>query len=396
MKSFYLFSGLLLVSFLADSTSLLAQSKNSSIQVRFATYNIAMNRKTEGALKDEIASGTSNQSKRIAEVIQRTRPDVLLLCEFDYDAEGAGLTDFQKKYLAVSQNGAKSIQYAHSYFAPVNTGVDSGLDLDGDGKLRTGNDAFGYGVFPGQYAMAVLSKYPIDVARVRTFQKFLWKDMPNALAPKNSDGSNYYSKEAWDVFRLSSKSHWDVPIRIGDSTVHFLASHPTPPVFDGPEDKNGRRNHDEIRLFADYVSGRASYLYDDKGAKGGLAENDHFVIVGDLNADPVDGDSYSNAIGQLLSKPQVNSESVPVSQGGRYYAKSQGGANQKQKGDPAFDTGDFNDRRVGNMRIDYCLPSRTLELKANGVYWPVPGQQGAEAVKASDHRMVWIDVMVKG
>ena len=55
------------------------------------------------------------------------------------------------------------------------------------------------------------------------------------------------------MFRLSSKSHWDVPIRIGRETVHFLVSHPTPPVFDGPEDRNGTRNHDEIRFWADYV-----------------------------------------------------------------------------------------------------------------------------------------------
>jgi hypothetical protein len=45
--------------------------------------------------------------------------------------------------------------------------------------------------------------------------------------------------EELEVFRLSSKSHWDVPIVIGRKTVHFLVSHPTPPVFDGPEDRNG-------------------------------------------------------------------------------------------------------------------------------------------------------------
>ena len=39
-----------------------------------------------------------------------------------------------------------------------------------------------------------------------------------------------------EVFRLSSKSHWDVPLRVGGEVVHFLVSHPTPPVFDGPDD----------------------------------------------------------------------------------------------------------------------------------------------------------------
>ena len=47
------------------------------------------------------------------------------------------------------------------------------------------------------------------------------------------------------------------------------------------------------------------------------------------------------------------------------------------------------------MRVDYALPSRGLEVKATGVYWPKPGEPGADAVTASDHRMVWVDVAIK-
>src|SRR3546814_2632341 len=54
-----------------------------------------------------------------------------------------------------------------AYLAPVNTGVPSGLDLDGSGTVGgegrdRGNDAWGYGLHPGQYGMLVLSRYPID------------------------------------------------------------------------------------------------------------------------------------------------------------------------------------------------------------------------------------------
>lgn len=62
------------------------------------------------------------------------------------------------------------------------------------------------------------------------------------------------------MLRLSSKSHWDVPINIPldaeasvTKRVHMLLHHPTPPAFDGAEGRNHLRNHDEIRLFADYV-----------------------------------------------------------------------------------------------------------------------------------------------
>ena len=85
--------------------------------------------------------------------------------------------------------------------------------------------------------------------------------MPGNLIP-----AGFYDPEELDVFRLSSKNHVDVPVKIDNGTVHFLVSHPTPPVFDGPEDRNGTRNHDEIRFWADYVDpARSGYIYDDDG-----------------------------------------------------------------------------------------------------------------------------------
>ena len=91
--------------------------------------------------------------------------------------------------------------------------------------------------------MVVYSKYPIATDDVRTFQEFLWKDMPGAVLPDDpttAAPADWYSPAELDVFRLSSKSHWDVPIKLpGRKPVHFLVSHPTPPIFDGTEDRNG-------------------------------------------------------------------------------------------------------------------------------------------------------------
>ena len=119
-----------------------------------------------------LASGENQQIKNIAEIIQITRPDIILLNEFDYipNAE-KGIKAFVTGYLAKSQNGQAAIDYPYFYIAPVNTGVDSGHDLDNDGKASgAGADAFGFGLYPGQYGMALLSKYPIDTDKVRTFQ----------------------------------------------------------------------------------------------------------------------------------------------------------------------------------------------------------------------------------
>ncbi len=353
-----------------------------------------MHGRRAGDIRRRLGNSDDPKFKKIAEIIQRVRPDVILLNEFDFDATGDSIKQFQKNYLDQSQNKQQPIAFRYSFSAPVNTGVDSRLDLDGNGKLGEGNDAFGFGMYPGQYGMVVLSRFPIDRDNARTFQKFLWGDMPNALWPIHPEtGKQYYSDRAKKVFRLSSKSHWDLPIKLGDDlTVHFLASHPTPPVFDGPEDRNGKRNHDEIRFWSDYVSGKGEYIYDDVGKKGGLPGGSHFVIAGDQNADPWDGDSFDGAINQLLKNGSVRADLAPGSLGGGHYARVQGGQNKFHKSPPENDTADFNEN-VGNVRVDYCLPSRTLDLKSSGVFWPKPDQPGGDLVDASDHRLVWIDIV---
>lgn len=188
------------VTVLAPKAYLVPEHKGT---LRVATFNTYLNRAKEGELAADLAAGDA-QAAAVAEIIQRVRPDVILLNEFDYDSTGDALDLFERRYLAIGQNGAHSIQYPYHYVAPVNTGVQSGQDLDHNGKAGDPGDAFGYGSFPGQYGMVILSMYPIETDKVRTFQKFLWKDMPNAMLPKNPDGSSYYTQAELDVFRLSS------------------------------------------------------------------------------------------------------------------------------------------------------------------------------------------------
>lgn len=372
-------------------------------ELRVATYNLSLNRATEGELVADLSTPDDAQARTVAEVIQRADPDVVLLNEFDFDAEGRAVDLFRENYLEVGQGGADPVRYRYAYTAPSNTGVASGFDLNDDGTVGGGDDAFGFGLFEGQYGMAVLSKYPIDTDAVRTFQQFLWKDMPGALLPDDPatpEPADWFSPEELEVVRLSSKSHWDLPVRVGRQTVHVLASHPTPPTFDGPEDRNGRRNHDEIRFWADYVTpGRASrYIYDDDGGRGGLRPGASFVVVGDQNADPLDGDSYDVAIDQLLGHHRIQ-DPAPTSTGAVEAAALQGGANATHTGDPALDTADFADTTPGNLRADYVLPSRDLRVRDAGVFWPTLSDPlsrltGVYPFPSSDHRLVWVDVQV--
>jgi hypothetical protein len=371
---------------------------------RFATFNASLNRAVEGELVADLSTPDDVQAQAVAEVIQRVRPDVLLINEFDFDAEGLAARLFQRNYLSVGHNGAPPIDYRYRFVAPSNTGIPSGFDLDNNGAVGGPNDAFGFGAYPGQFGMAVYSRYPILRHQARTFQLFLWKDMPGALLPDDPATpapADWYSAEEQAVFRLSSKSHWDLPVLVGGKVIHTLVSHPTPPVFDGPEDRNGTRNHDEIRLWSDYVlPSRSGYVYDDQGKRGGLQPGARFVVMGDQNADPFDGDSVAQAAQQLLENPRVNTSLTPTSPGGPEQAVLQGGANLTHRGDPAFDTADFLDvPGPGNLRADYVLPSKNLRILDGAVFWPLSSDPlfrlvGVFPFPTSDHRLVWVDVGV--
>jgi hypothetical protein len=373
--------------------------------VRFATYNASLNRNASGQLIADLSTPDNAQAAAVAEIIQRVRPDVVLVNEFDYDADGTALRLFQDNYLSVPRNGAEPIVYPYRFAAESNTGLPSGLDLDNNGTVGGPGDAFGFGAYPGQFAMAVYSRYPIDAANIRTFQRFLWKDMPGALLPDDPATpapADWYSPEELSVFRLSSKSHWDLPIVIDRKVVHFLVSHPTPPVFDGPEDRNGTRNFDEIRFWADYITpGRGGYIYDDAGRSGGLKPGELFVIAGDQNSDPFDGDSIPGAIQQLLDNPLVNTRVTPDSEGAVEQSQLQGRANLLHRGEPRFDTADFADGTPGNLRVDYVLPRRNMPITDAGVFWPLSTDPlfrlvGVFPFPTSDHKLVWVDLSIPG
>lgn len=359
-------------------------------KVRIATYNTSLYQRSAGGLVQKLTNVEDQQAIKIARIIRQIRPDILLLQEFDYDSSGQALSLFKKHFLTNLTLGPDTIQYKYGRAFPSNTGLVSDVDMNGDGQLKAPEDAYGFGFFEGQYGFAMLSKYPIDTANMRSFQKFLWSDMPGATIPLDSAAKPFYDEVVWKKLRLSSKNHVDLPVILPKNiALHLLLSHPTPPVFDGPEDRNGCRNHDEIRLWKDYING-ADYLVDDNGKAGGLAPDAHFVILGDLNADPVDGDSYNNAIHQVLNLERLHQsvalgDLVPASKGGKVY-------NQKKnhRGDPSEDTSFFG------LRVDYVLPDKDWNVTQTGVYWPVDTTGNIPVKKGdpSDHLLVWIDMQM--
>ncbi|SLN41148.1 endonuclease/exonuclease/phosphatase family protein [Roseovarius halotolerans] len=314
--------------------------------------------------------GEDAQIDAVAAVIAAASPDVIVLQGVDYDLELHALGALRDR---IADAGA---EFGHFFALRPNRGMPTGQDMDGNGRLGEPVDRQAYGGFSGQGGMAILSRYPIDAAGVRDFSGLLWKDLPGADL-QMADGTPVMAAKALAVQRLSSVGHWVVPVMLPEGPVHLLTFHATTPVFDGPEDRNGRRNHDELRFWSLYMDG----AFGPPPAK-------RFVLLGAANLAPDEGEGRHGALRALLDDPRLQDprprRSAPVPR------------DPARAADPAFDTVHWPDPGPGGRRVDYILPSADLEVLASGVLWPAPGAPlNAVAEVASRHRLVWADLMIR-
>lgn len=346
-----------------------------SQNIRIATYYTDLERKGPGLLLRDILGGKDPQVVALGQVIAHVAPDVILLTSFDFDLGGHALRAFADHLRGVG------IDYPYAFTSHSNSGIATGLDMNGDGWLGDADDAQGFGDFAGQGGMAVLSKLPILQDGVRDFSSMLWQDFPDAQSP-SSDGT-------LALQRLSSVAHWDIPIQLPDlSVLRLFAFHAGTPAFGGDGDRNQNRNHDEVSFWQTYLDGRLAIQ----------PTNDPFIVIGDANLDPHDGLGRQSAIQNLLSDVRLR-DLRPRSAGAAIASNAQGGVNANQTGDPALDTADWPDENgPGNLRVDYVLPSVKLNTGGAGVFWPAPTDPDAavlqhDGVAASRHALVWVDIV---
>lgn len=322
---------------------------------RFAFFHTELSRDGPGILLRDILSAKDAQVGAVVRVVRSVQPDVLVLAGVDWDLQGHAL-----RALADAIGG-----YPHRFAARPNRGVDSGHDLDGDGRLSEREDAVGFADFAGQEGLAVLSALPLG--EERDFSGFRWTDLPGNIAPE---------AEPVDL-PLSTTAHWDVPVILPDgSQISLLIWHATPPVFDGPKDRNGRRNHDEAAFWSAYLDGAFGHA------------PQAFVLMGAANMDIADSEGRPDAMRALMARSNVT-DPRPASEGGRM------AANAGQSGDAALDTADWPDEagRPGNLRVDYVLPSTAVRVLDAGVVWPAPETSlRGDVEAASRHRLVWVDI----
>lgn len=336
--------------------SLICATAVQSDPLRIALLNTELDRKGPGLLLRDIVAGDDVQISAVLDLIATADADAILLLRFDWDADGAALAALTDRLADIGQ------PYPHRLSLRPNTGWPTTFDLDGDGRLRGPRDAQGYGLFPGHNGMALLSRLPIDKDSIEDFSGFLWRDMPGAVLPLHNSGAPFPNAQAQAAQRLSSVGHWMVPLVMDDGTsLHLLAFHASPPVFDGPEDANGLRNADELLFWLRLLDGMLAT----PPPPGPV------VVIGGGNVDPDRGEGKQAAIRALLGSPHLQ-DPAP-------------------KGDAPVEAATVDWRGIAEppfLRVDYILPDRELEVLDTGLLWPDAPVRGDQL----RHALVWIDL----
>jgi hypothetical protein len=308
---------------------------------------------------------------RKARIIAHLEPDVLVLSGLDYDY---GMVTAHALRDMIADHGTI---LPYSFAFPSNAGLRTNHDMTGDGRDHSADDTQGYGNFSGQRGLVLFSRYPIDTERARDFSGFLWRDLPGAQLPAPE-------WDIWDMQRLSSTGHWDIPIRISEARqLNILVYQAGPPVFGGARPRNLYRNHDETAFWVSYLAGQLPMP-----PPGGP-----FVLMGGSNLDPYDGDGLNSIMRALLQSPALQ-DPRPESRGAVHAADH--GASRTHIGPHAQDTV-YWPRAPGNLRVSYILPSAGLSVMGTGVFWPTPNDPeaalfGGPDASAVAHKPVWLEI----
>ncbi len=276
------------------------------------TFAAPLSRDGPGLLLRDLINNNDPQLTAVQDLIAQADAEILVLTDFDYDAFGYAASAL------IANLEERGALYPHHFAIEPNSGLQTGYDLDQNGKFGEPRDAQGYGRFLGDGGILILSRCPLSL--VEDYSKLLWRDFANNRFPPETP------EEIKSAQRLSSSVHLVLNV---DCTPQFALAvfAATPPVFDGPEQRNDRRNADEISLWTKWVEARSS----------------PFVIAGNANLDPNKGEGYREAMQSLLSSETITD---PL-------------AYQ----DTAFWPTDFG----GTLRVSYVLPSRDFEVVAAGV-----------------------------
>lgn len=323
--------------------------------LRLAVFHSGLGRGGPGLLLRDIRR-QEGDILAARDAILAARPDILLLLRFDYDLNNTALNAFADLLTDAAH------PMLHRFALRPNTGIATGLDMDGDGRTGTPDDAQGFGRFAGAGGMAILSRYPVATGAVQDYSGFLWRDLPDAMIPQR-DGAPFPSEEVFAIQRLSSSGHWQVPVSLPDGRhLTLLTWHAGPPVFGGPLSRNRRRNHDENTFWLHLLNDRLPFA----------PPTTPFVLIGNSNLDANAGDGIHSAMRALLTHPALQD---PQPLGRRPGTRADSPATAWWQDGP------------GAMRVSYILPDASARVLGSGLVWPD---------EPARHALVWVDLWPQG
>lgn len=328
--------------------------------LRVMVYDTALSGKGPGLLLRDLERD-GERPRAVAKIIALHPPDVLLLTGVDHDRDGQTLTALAA---FLDRHG---LAFPFRYSGPQNQGLPSGADLDGDGRADGPDDDIGFARFPGADGMAILTRHPIATDVVRSWTRLPWAVVPDAAMPLQANRAPFFPTSIGDVLPVAARGLWAVPIDAPCGRLTLLFGYGPPPIYDGPEDRNGKRGGAHARFWRALIAGAG--LADDAGDARPL-NTGAFVLGGNFGIDPGRGEGDRAAMRALLAAPAL--------------------ARWAPHGRMGEATADY---RIGPMRTDYLLVSAGLTVTGGGVDWPDPeSAAGRIAATAGHHRPLWADI----
>lgn len=346
---------------------------------------------------DKIVATSHPQVDAAAKIVARFHPDVVCLNEMQFDIANVptsgmpGAKSAKPGTFSTAESNATRIAAriaaenpeAIYPYALITVG-NSGFAWSGPRpSTEPGSDWYslrGWGEYRGRFNTIVLSKFPIVTDQVRIITDVAWDAIPkNSIAQMKTD-TGLDVPAGYPVFEKSLNV---IPLDIHGKTTYLVMSHPTAPAF---WSINPYRHEDELRALALFLDGQLP------GVES-VPQGSPFVLIGDLNADPEEGDSRPGAIARVLAHDRLEP----------WFPEGAGTMGKN----PTFNTyvsgcGKGDGSSVGDpssrfqMQIDYILPSKEIGRAQGGaVFFPNRAESQEDfdlACRASDHMFLYVDL----
>ncbi|MEE2743653.1 MAG: endonuclease/exonuclease/phosphatase family protein [Bdellovibrionota bacterium] len=220
------------------------------------------------------------------DIIKKYPFDFLSLNELQYDWPGIPYPSLETKGKNLDIIGQYLGLDFFSLFHSGNTGKRAKKRDDGlywpnlkSLKARRFADPINFGIFPGQYGLGSLFKYPLKKKRI--ISELKWRDFDPSVRLENYRDAfgNRLSKD----MLLFDKAFIHGVLDVKGQDLHFVLLHSVPAYnFGNPRSVNIKRNAAQLKFLEWFLTGKTNEVL---GGINPLPRGTPFIAVGDFNVD---------------------------------------------------------------------------------------------------------------